>query len=67
MKFDRMESPFPEQAMWGARAGPYSFIITHDEAGYSASARDHLTDGAQTEHLGQGYGACREFWRAHRN
>ena len=77
LTFERMRARSAKREVWAARAGPYSFVIIHDRAGFSARARDHLTAGAQPEELGAGPGAfrtfddavfaCCTFWRERRN
>ena len=39
MKIEKMPPVFPEQEMWGASRGPFTFIITCENGIYSASAK----------------------------
>lgn len=61
MKFELMPSVFPEQTMWGATAGGFSFVISRDDSGYTASYRSQF--GGKMTSLG-GYAAFQSFDRA---
>jgi hypothetical protein len=39
MNFAPMMPVFPGQSIWGAKGRGFSFVITHNEDGYTASAK----------------------------
>lgn len=45
MMFTPVARILPDQPMWAAAAGPYTFIITEDDGKFSASARRKYIHG----------------------
>jgi hypothetical protein len=75
MKFRPLPKVFPDQDIWGAAKGAFTFVITRDSEGYTASAKIvGATPFDDTKHdLIGGYGAhatwaaaenaCKDFYR----
>lgn len=52
MNFKPMGSIFQNQKMWGCECGDYTYLITQDQSGYSASAKNTKRSDAKVEIIG---------------
>lgn len=44
MKWSELPRVFPDMPLWGAKAGPFSFVISLDRGEYRASWKDQTKD-----------------------
>jgi hypothetical protein len=44
MRFKPLPRLFPDQQLWGARSGPFTFVISKDEDGFTATAKAAISD-----------------------
>jgi hypothetical protein len=68
MKFEPLPRLFPDQPLWGAIGGPFTFVISRDEDGFTATAKTAVGDrqheiGGYCAHktLAEAQAACRHF------
>jgi hypothetical protein len=57
MKFVQLPRLFPDQPLWGAVSGPFTFVISQDEDGFSASVKiiGAIPNDGSRHDLGGGY------------